>query len=185
MKKQPKILFISGSPRHGNTDYVLSKIYESVSFDSKELIFLGSKKIAHCRGCLVCHNQARCIIKDDINPLLDKMANADIFVLGAPNYFENVNGLMKNFIDRCHPLYGKSIINGKKIFLIFVGGGETKGTKKYLDLSFFGFIKHLKLDRQGSYSFRALNANDLSRQDISREILKITKKINSLFKNTA
>jgi len=84
---------------------------------------------------------------------------------------------MKNFMDRCHPAYKKSLFLNKKILLIFVGGGEKSGTKKHLNLSFHGFIKYLKLKNMGSYGFQALNPEDLSKKDISKDILKIVKKI--------
>ncbi len=180
MKNKPKILFISGSPRNGNTNFVLSEIYKSVETDHKELIFLKDKDIKFCKGCLACHLKPKCTIKDNMDDILTKMINSDIFIIGTPNYFDNVSGLMKNFIDRCHPLYKKALVRNKKTILIFVGGGETKGTKKHLNLSFFGFIEYLKLELLSSYSFQALNLKDLSKKDILKDISKIVKKIDSL-----
>ncbi len=174
-----KILFISGSPRKGNTEHILSKIYESVDSNSKELILLKDRNIKFCKGCLTCYTKSGCVIKDDMEALRAKISNSDILVLGTPNYYENVSGLMKNFIDRCHPFYEHKLVRNKKIILIYVGGGGKKGTKKCLDLAFYGFIKHLKLNLIGSYSFQALEWNELSKKDISKEIAKIVKKINS------
>lgn len=173
MKKDKKILFISGSPREGNTNYVLRQIYELIDNDHKELIFLNDLNISFCKGCLTCHNRPECIIKDDMDKLYKKMINSDIFVIGSPNYFDNVSGIMKNFIDRCHPFYKEGVIKGKKIILIFVGGGKIKGTKKYLNSSFYGFVKYLKLELIGSHSFQALELNDIKKIDISSEISKI------------
>jgi len=180
MENKPKVLFISGSPRKGNTHYVLSKIFDSIDTNYKELIFLKDKDIQFCKGCLACHHKPSCVIKDDMEAILTKMINSDIFVIGSPNYFDNVSGLMKNFIDRCHPLYKKELVRNKKLALIFVGGGKNKGTKKYLNLSFFGFVKYLKLYLVESFSFQALNPMDLCKEDINKDIAKIVKKINSL-----
>lgn len=179
MKNKQKVLLISWSPRNGNTNFVLSEIYKSIETDYKELIFLKDKDIKYCKGCLACHNKSECTIKDDMSTILTKMINSDIFIIGTPNYFDNVSGMMKNFMDRCHPLYKKRLIRNKKIILIFVGGGENKGTKKYLNLSFFGFVQYLKLNLLGSLSFQALGIKDLSKQDISKDISKIVKKINN------
>ncbi len=173
MKNKLKILFISGSSRKGNTEYILSKIYEAIDTDSKELILLKDKDIKFCKGCLACYAKTGCAIKDDTEAILAKMLKANILVLGTPNYYENVSGLMKNFMDRCHPFYEYSLIRGKKVILVYVGGGEKKGTKERLNLAFFGFIKHLKLNLVGSYSFEALEWNELSEKDISKEIAKI------------
>jgi multimeric flavodoxin WrbA len=180
MDNKQKVLLISGSPRNGNTNFVLSEIYKSIKTDYKELIFLKDKDVKLCKGCLACHFKPKCSIKDDMSAILPKMINSDIFIIGTPNYFDNVSGLMKNFMDRCHPFYKESLIRNKKVILIFVGGGKNKGTKKYLNLSFFGFVKYLKLNLLGSYGFQALDPHDLSQKDITKDIYKIIKKINSL-----
>ncbi len=180
MNNNPKILFISGSPRKGNTEHILSKIYESIDSDSKELILLRNKNIKFCKGCLTCYTRPNCTIKDDMADVLAKILKSDILVLGTPNYYENVSGLMKNFMDRCHPFYDSELIRDKKVVLVYVGGGGKDGIKKHLDLAFYGFVKHLKLDLVDSHSFEALEWNELGKKDISREIAKIVKKINSL-----
>ncbi len=180
MKANLKIIFISGSMRKGNTEHILKKIYESIENDSKELILLKDKNIKSCKGCLTCYTRPDCTIKDDMEAILPKILNADVLVLGTPNYYENVSGLMKNFMDRCHPFYEHSLIQGKKIIFVYVGGGGKKGTKERLDLAVYGFVKHLKLDLIESYSFEALEWNELSKKDISEEITRIVKKINSL-----
>lgn len=180
MNINPKILFISGSMRKGNTEHILSKIYESIDSDLKELILLKNKNIKFCKGCLTCYKKPDCTIKDDMADILPKILNSDILILGTPNYYENVSGLMKNFMDRCHPFYEHELIKNKKVILIYVGGGGKEGTKERLDLAFYGFVKHLKLDLIESYSFEALEWNELSKNDISKEIATIVKKINSL-----
>lgn len=180
MKTNPKILFISGSMRKGNTEHVLSKIYESIESGSKELILLKDKTIKFCKGCLTCYTKPGCTIKDDMEAILPKILESDVLVLGTPNYYENVSGLMKNFMDRCHPFYERQLIRDKKVILIYVGGGGKKGTKERLDMAFFGFIKHLKLNLFGSYSFEALEWNELVKKDISKEIAKIVERIKEL-----
>lgn len=78
MKHNPKILFISGSPRKGNTEHILSKIYESAVTDSKELILLKDKDIKFCKGCLTCYTKPKCVIKDDMEAILAKILSKDI-----------------------------------------------------------------------------------------------------------
>lgn len=180
MNINPKILFISGSPRKGNTEHIFLKIYESIDNEQKELILLKDKNIKFCKGCLTCYTRPDCTIKDDMAAILSKILNAEILVLGTPNYYENVSGLMKNFMDRCHPFYEHELIRDKKVIFVYVGGGGKDGTKERLDLAFYGFVKHLKLNLIESYSFEALEWNEISKKDISKEISKIVRKINSL-----
>jgi multimeric flavodoxin WrbA len=178
MKKQKKVLLLSGSPRNGNTNFILQKVYDALETENKELILLKDKNIKFCQGCLFCHYQPSCAIHDDMEKILAKMIAADILIIGTPNYFDNVSGLMKNFIDRCHPLYKHELVQNKKIILIFVGGGKKEGTRKSLNGAFAGFVKYLKLKLLNSYSFQALNSQDLSKQVAEKEITKILKKIN-------
>ena len=43
-----KVLFISGSNRKGNTQYILEKLYDSIECD-KELVLLKDKEISYCK----------------------------------------------------------------------------------------------------------------------------------------
>ena len=98
-----KILLISGSNRIGNTNYILKMINENI--ENSELILLKEKNIEYCKGCLACHNIEYCVLDDDINEIISKIIDSDLIIFGVPNYFDNVSGLFKNFMDRLHPLY--------------------------------------------------------------------------------
>lgn len=159
----PKIMLINGSNRIGNTNYLLKKINENI--DDTELISLNNKKIEYCRGCLACHKIDHCIIDDDINEIIKKIVEADLIIFGVPNYFDNVSGLFKNFIDRLHPLYKSELISHKKVVFIYVGGGNEEGTRLVLHQSLEGLIKYLKLNVIREYSFKALNVSDVACQN--------------------
>ncbi|MBU0722602.1 flavodoxin family protein [Patescibacteria group bacterium] len=175
-----KILLISGSPRKGNTDFVLSKIFDGIK-NEKELIFLKDKNIQHCTGCLSCHDKPECVIDDDMTQIRAKILGSDIIVIGTPNYFGNISGLLKDFVDRTHPFYKTEALKDKKVILIMVGGGEIEASQKYLDHTTHGFVKYLKLNLIGSYCFKALNPNDIKQNPESiLKIDEITRKINSL-----
>lgn len=67
--------------------------------------FLADKKINVCLGCGACYNTSKCIQKDDMVELNDKMVEADVIVLATPVYFYSMAGQLKVFIDRCVPRY--------------------------------------------------------------------------------
>jgi multimeric flavodoxin WrbA len=46
------------------------------------------------------NHRGECVKKDDMQGLLEKMLAARALVLGSPNYYYDVSGLMKNMIDR-------------------------------------------------------------------------------------
>jgi len=170
-----KVLLINGSPRKGNTEFVLQKIKDKL--EDSELLLLREKNIGHCEGCLYCHEKVECAVKDDMEEIRDKVLNSDVLVIGAPNYFDNVSGLLKDFIDRLHPFYKLESLKGKKVFFVFVGGGEKEGTKEYLTKSNYGFIKHLKLNLIDTFCFKALEANDLKNLGVENEIENIINEI--------
>ena len=157
-----KILLISGSNRNGNTNYLLKQIEQKI--DNTELILLSKCNIEYCKGCLACHEIYKCVIKDDINEIINKIKEADLIIFGVPNYFDNVSGLFKNFMDRLHPLYKSELIKNKNVIFIFTGGGGEDGTLEEMQKSVRGLIKYLKLNVLKNYSYKALNLHDVKMQ---------------------
>lgn len=111
-----KILAINGSPKgqYGNTEVLLKPFLEGCMEAGAEVetIYLKDKNIEHCSGCFTCWTKTpgKCIHKDDMEELLDKISQADIMVYATPLYYYTVTGLMKDFMDRMLPLVKKDII---------------------------------------------------------------------------
>ena len=98
-----KILGVIGSPRrNGNTHILVSRILEGASDGgmTPEAIFLNDLSIKECDGCHVCWKTERCIKKDDMSHLYQKIIESDVIVLGTPVYWYGPTALMKGFIDR-------------------------------------------------------------------------------------
>lgn len=175
-----KTLIISGSPRKGNTEFVLNKVYKSIQGE-KELILLRNKNIKHCAGCLYCDEHKKCAIQDDMQNLYSKLQEADVIVLGTPNYFDNVPGLMKDFIDRTNPFYETDKLKGKKLITIVTGGGKIKNSKRVNEQALKYFFDAHQMRLVGSYCFQALHFDDAENNPkTSVAIDKIARKINSI-----
>jgi len=114
------IIGISGSPREQNTAYMLKTVLAATGQDY-EIVFLKDKSIRPCVACKGCHVSYKCVVIDDMQAIYTKLLSADAIVLGSPTYFDNVTGLMKNFIDRCLPFYWSKQLRGKKAALVAVG----------------------------------------------------------------
>ncbi|HUU64384.1 MAG TPA: flavodoxin family protein [Dehalococcoidia bacterium] len=107
-----KVVGICGSPRKGNTEWMLRKLLEGAARDGvdSELILLREKDIRTCDGCLSCEagggqRKVICRIQDDMQEIYPKLVEADGLALGTPVYFEMLSGLLKNFIDRTCPIW--------------------------------------------------------------------------------
>jgi multimeric flavodoxin WrbA len=111
-----KILGVVGSPRRkGNTHILLSKILEGAQSEgiSTDIIFLNDLTIEECDGCHYCWKNEKCIRKDDMSDLYEKIIESDVIVFGTPVYWYGPTALMKCFIDRF--VYFNGPKNRKKI----------------------------------------------------------------------
>jgi multimeric flavodoxin WrbA len=114
-----KIVGICGSPRKGNTEWMLGKFLETAAAmgAETELLLLRKLDIKQCNGCLSCdaggkYRKGICVIKDDMQEIYPRLIGADALVFGTPAYFDLLSGLLKNFMDRTCPIWPK--LEGKK-----------------------------------------------------------------------
>lgn len=120
-----KVLIISSSPRkNGNSDLLCNQFLAGAQAagHQAEKVFLKDYKINYCLGCGVCNTTHKCVQKDDMAPLLNKMVEADVIVLATPVYFYSMDGQLKTFIDRTVPRYTE-ITN--KDFYFIVSAADT------------------------------------------------------------
>lgn len=75
-----KVIVISTSLRIGsNSDMLADKFIEGATAagNDVEKISLADKDIKFCKGCLACQKLGKCVIKDDVNDIMQKVLNAD------------------------------------------------------------------------------------------------------------
>ena len=97
-----KILGLSCSPRKGgNTVILLEEALSGAQQEGAEteLFSVSGKDIRPCDGCYACRT-GKCHIKDDMQPLYDKMVEADGIIFGTPIYYYSMTGQAKIIIDR-------------------------------------------------------------------------------------
>ena len=101
-----KVVAINGSPRKkGNTAFLLGIVLDELKQAGikGELVQLGGKAVHGCTACMKCFKKqnGHCVIKkDDINDIINLMAEADGILIGSPTYFANVTPEVKALIDR-------------------------------------------------------------------------------------
>jgi NAD(P)H-dependent FMN reductase len=83
--------------------------------------------IRPCRGCRSCFNKGEtaCPLEDDLLSIKARMKAADGIVLAGPVYVNDVNGVMKNWIDRMAHVCHRPEFAGKAALLIATTGGTS------------------------------------------------------------
>jgi multimeric flavodoxin WrbA len=118
-----KIIGICGSPRKGNSEFLLQTVLEEASERGAEtkLVLVREKNIALCDGCLTCAGgKAPCKIQnDDMKDIYQKIKGANIIILASPIWYDMVTPHTVNFIDRLNPV--QSDLKGKSFAFILVG----------------------------------------------------------------
>lgn len=135
-----KVLVISASPRRGgNSDYLCNEFITGAqeAGHDVEKIFFHDKKINYCLGCGVCNNTHKCVQKDDMEEILNKMVEADTLVFGTPVYFYTMDAQLKTLIDRTVPRYTE--LKGKA-YLIAALADEDKDSIAGTLAAFRGFM---------------------------------------------
>lgn len=99
-----KIICILGSPREkGNSTAIVNKFCETVEGEGVDIqkVNLNQLNFKGCQGCMSCKTKTdRCVVEDDLGPVLDSIYDADLLVLSSPVYMGSVSGQLKCFLDR-------------------------------------------------------------------------------------
>ena len=168
----------------GNTAKILNPFIEGMREAGADVEVFYTKKldIKPCQGEVHCQfiNPGNCFQKDDMQMLLPKLREAEIYVLTSPLYIYSVNGPMKNFMDRLFSLttaYGKiekplvsprfrENVRVNKLVLISSCGYWSLKNFELLVLLMKSFCKELQIEfagallRPNAYAMEDLNDDD-------------------------
>jgi len=173
-----KVLAIAGSPRKGNTDAMLEQILKGAAGKGAEieLVRLWDEKIEPCRAVCDCFEiERKCPIKDGMAEVINKMLDADAIVFGSPDYFKNVSGIMKNFIDRTNGICGK--LKGKKAAVVAVGAQDLQNVQ-FCENALIEFAKGHEMQLVGSVKAKADKAGEvLKNKKVMQECFELGEKL--------
>jgi multimeric flavodoxin WrbA len=130
---KPKAVLWLGSPRkNSNSSIIGRKIMEgfqdgggtAAEFD------LPRMDIRPCTACDYCKTAKErfCVIEDDMEEILQAVAEADSLILASPIYWFHISAQMKTAVDRWYALVGRSgmeefeYLEGKSLALAFAFG---------------------------------------------------------------
>jgi multimeric flavodoxin WrbA len=103
-----KLIALCGSARkQGNTAKMLHQVIEGAKSVGAETEFvnlfdLNYKDCISCYACKLKNSKSfgHCIVNDELKPLLERIEQSDVIVLGSPIYYGNLSGQMRSFTDR-------------------------------------------------------------------------------------
>lgn len=99
-----KVLAFAGSPRRGgNSETLLDWVLDAMKKEGDveiEKIALTEADVHPCKGCNACEVLNKCVQRDGMDVLHDKIIEADCMVLAAPIYCMGICSQAKALIDR-------------------------------------------------------------------------------------
>ena len=176
-----KVLVLPASPRQGgNSDLLCDQFMLGAKEggNQAEQIFLRDKKINYCTGCGTCQtNKGKCVQKDDMAEILNKMVTADVIVMATPVYFYTMNGQMKTFIDRTCPRYTE--ISNKEMYFIMTAADSRKQAMERTLEGFRGFTACLTGAKEKGviYGTGAWNIGDIKKSDAMKQAFDMGNKV--------
>jgi multimeric flavodoxin WrbA len=174
-----KVVGVCGSPRRGNTEWMLGKLCEVLEKGGAEveMLLLRKMDVKMCRGCLSCENDGKarkgdCVIKDDMVSIYSKLLAADAIILATPGYMGMLSGLLKNFLDRTCAVWPR--LEGKRLAGL-AAAEETRG-QVIQNLRFYASL--LKMQWKGSvFVFARLPGDAAKVPGIEGRLNRLAKKI--------
>lgn len=179
MKK--KILVVSASPRkEGNSDLLCDQFISGATEAGHQIekMSLRDRKINYCTACDACQkNGGRCVQKDGMAEILERMISADVIVMATPVYFYSMNGQMKTLIDRTYARYTE-ISNKEMCFIMTAAVGKKDLLERTLE-SFRGFTACLTGAQEKGviYGTGAWNKGDIKKSPAMSQAYEMGKNV--------
>lgn len=109
-----RILGISGSPRHANTERLVQEALnaaQQLGQVETKLISLADYDLKPCDSCELCMGHMKgatadeiCYNHKDVDPIIKEMMKADGMIIGSPVYTWNVSARLKCLLEKCAAL---------------------------------------------------------------------------------
>lgn len=123
-----KIVAVLGSPRpQGNSAGLAQRLLDAAEGLGAEVqrFFVNKMEFKGCQGCEECKTKSdRCVLEDELTPVLEVIKQADALVLASPVYFGDISGRLKCFFDRTYSYlntdFSSRLPRGKKAVMVLV-----------------------------------------------------------------
>lgn len=159
-----EVTAIIASPRKsGNCQTIVGKMVQTLESEGKKVnVFnLNGINAKGCQACYGCKKAGKCVLKDEITPILESMNKSDSIILATPDYFGQPCAQYRMFEDRLYGFVGmnekgeftSNLPAGKKVAVV-VTSGSGAGAENIVS-SMSGIMGgFLKCDVVGSIDYR-------------------------------
>ena len=104
-----KTILLNGSPRKNwNTAMMLKEAQRGAAQAGAQTEYIDLFDLTYtgCRSCLACKRKGaqrcRCVWKDDLSPVIDRIFAADALIVGSPIYLGDITSQLRGLIERLH-----------------------------------------------------------------------------------
>jgi len=102
-----KIIVINAGPRMGyNTDLLIQEAAKGAESEGAEVEYISLFQLEKYTGCISCfacklpNTFGKCMCKDGLSDLLEKLRTADGVIIGSPNYLGNLTASFRALYER-------------------------------------------------------------------------------------
>jgi len=121
----------------GNTDLLLDEALKGAASQRAEVekILVDKLQIAPCKEYYGCLKDGKCVIKDDMDDIYDKLLATDAVIIASPIFFYTVSAQLMLLISRCQALWARKYVL-KNMDIpekkgAFIAVGATRGAKLF------------------------------------------------------
>jgi multimeric flavodoxin WrbA len=165
------VLVFKGSPRQfGNSSTLADHAAEGAKSCGAEVetFSLHTMDIRPCDACDTCQETGVCVLKDDMQPLYEKLRQADAILIASPIYWFTVSAQTKLFIDRWYALESPqgSALQGKQFGILLTYGDSDPFTSGAINAirTFQDMVHYLKGNIAGIVYGTAMDVGDVQKQ---------------------
>jgi multimeric flavodoxin WrbA len=133
-----KVLAFAGSPRrHGNSETLLDWVLGGMAGEKDvaiEKIALSEANVHPCNGCNACEKLNKCVQRDGMDAIGEKLIAADIILLASPIFCMGIASQPKALIDRAQVFRSRKYVlklpvvpperKGKRLGVFLASAGQ-------------------------------------------------------------
>ncbi|MFA7562259.1 MAG: flavodoxin family protein [Methanoculleus sp.] len=107
------VLAFAASPRrHGNSETLLDRVLATMEEEGAavEKIVVPEVDIRPCKGCNACEKLNRCVQRDYMDYVYDRIIEADCIILASPIYCMGLTAQAKMLVDRAQVFRSRKFV---------------------------------------------------------------------------